>query len=690
MIQAPPITRNPYVGPFSFLAGDENRFFGRSAETSQLLDMIQKKQLTILFGSSGTGKTSLINAKLLPELRRLYFQPIYIRINFSTDDPLETTRKCITRELREWEPNIPDFKPGQTLIEYAACVSVLNGLIKPVIFFDQFEELFTLGSLNDRKKIDEFIRQLGDMVEMRLPEALTSTGALENLVKFSIVLSLRQEWLAFLEDYKNQMPSLLQNRFRLKRFTPSQARQAIMGPANQHDENIISEKAAQIIIRKIGQPSLMWDDNDPDPQIKNISVDPILLSIYCYELFERVKNNLLPSIDEKLVEENAYTTVIRSYYDKKLAGRDHVKALVEDRLLNAAGRRITLPLSKLLEGSTISAKELQLAASETGIIRIYGQGDPRVEIIHDKIAEQVFESRKERHARENEELLNKEAIERRNQAIQAAEKAKKLRKYTVYIFIVSGALILLALVATLIYIESNTQVQSLKKNIANKNATISLKDKTIKEKEAIISLLNDTIGIYSSIRQDLEKNNLNLRLSVSSKDQQITALNQSKTQLEAQVRSLINIRDQYSQTIKILTGNNNQIDSERQNLLRENEDYRERIATLRRENGDITEKLNSSNKQVVYLQKDTDSLQQTNKALQKDISSLRESNSSLSERNSEIQRQVKSLNTENSRLKKETETLKKDLAKCQQINTSPQTQNQQLQTPIDSSKRSKQ
>ncbi|HMG15822.1 MAG TPA: ATP-binding protein, partial [Saprospiraceae bacterium] len=80
---------NPYKGLFQYTSKDEAYFFGREKETIDLMEMIKNNQLVILYGESGTGKTSLINAKLFPELKRKYYFPIYIRLNFLNNvDPL--------------------------------------------------------------------------------------------------------------------------------------------------------------------------------------------------------------------------------------------------------------------------------------------------------------------------------------------------------------------------------------------------------------------------------------------------------------------------------------------------------------------------------------------------------------------------------------------------------------------------
>ena len=74
--------QHPYAGLFPFREEDKDYFFGRDREINALAKLIDKKTLTVLFGKSGVGKTSLLCAGLIPRLRNKYYLPIFLRINF--------------------------------------------------------------------------------------------------------------------------------------------------------------------------------------------------------------------------------------------------------------------------------------------------------------------------------------------------------------------------------------------------------------------------------------------------------------------------------------------------------------------------------------------------------------------------------------------------------------------------------
>ena len=64
---------NPYVGPRPFTAKDRNRFFGRDREARDLIPLVISERLVLFYAQSGAGKSSLINARLIPGLRERNF-----------------------------------------------------------------------------------------------------------------------------------------------------------------------------------------------------------------------------------------------------------------------------------------------------------------------------------------------------------------------------------------------------------------------------------------------------------------------------------------------------------------------------------------------------------------------------------------------------------------------------------------
>ena len=85
-------TQHPWLGLASFTEEVRAYFHGREEEVGELARRVQRKLLTILFGQSGLGKTSLLQAGLFPRLRSHDLLPVLVRLDFSPSaQPLATT-----------------------------------------------------------------------------------------------------------------------------------------------------------------------------------------------------------------------------------------------------------------------------------------------------------------------------------------------------------------------------------------------------------------------------------------------------------------------------------------------------------------------------------------------------------------------------------------------------------------------
>src|SRR5439155_842428 len=76
---------NPWLGLASFTEETRAYFFGRDEEVTELARRVQRKLLTLLFGQSGLGKTSILRAGLVPRLRGERYCPIYVRIDYGRE-----------------------------------------------------------------------------------------------------------------------------------------------------------------------------------------------------------------------------------------------------------------------------------------------------------------------------------------------------------------------------------------------------------------------------------------------------------------------------------------------------------------------------------------------------------------------------------------------------------------------------
>ena len=84
-------SRNPYVGSKPFEENDKDYFFGREREWRDLLARVISRRVVVFYAQSGAGKSSLINARLLPGLRRTGFASLNVgRVSGELADCVES------------------------------------------------------------------------------------------------------------------------------------------------------------------------------------------------------------------------------------------------------------------------------------------------------------------------------------------------------------------------------------------------------------------------------------------------------------------------------------------------------------------------------------------------------------------------------------------------------------------------
>src|SRR5436305_1417986 len=111
---------HPWPGLVSFSEADHSFFFGREREVAELARVIRQKTVTVFFGKSGLGKSSILRAGVSPLLRESEFIPVYIRLNHDeAAPPLEDQVEISIEEVLARE-KIEAAKPvrSQTLWEY--------------------------------------------------------------------------------------------------------------------------------------------------------------------------------------------------------------------------------------------------------------------------------------------------------------------------------------------------------------------------------------------------------------------------------------------------------------------------------------------------------------------------------------------------------------------------------------------
>ncbi len=429
--------RHPWLGLASFTEDTRGFFFGRDEEVAELARRVQRKLLTVLFGQSGLGKTSILRAGLVPRLRGQGYCPIYVRIAYSADapEPGEQIKRAILQTARhsgEWT-QAGVATAGESLWEFLhhrddVLRDESGRTLIPLLIFDQFEEIFTLAQSDEagRARAARFIEDLADLVENRPPRALEAKLEADDSAAerfdfargdYRVLISLREDYLAPLESLKAQMPSVTQNRLRLAPMTGRQALEAVLGPG----KGLVSQEVAEAIVRFVAGGS----------EIANAEVEPSLLSLVCRELNDTRITQGRDEISLDLLA-GSHDTILSNFYERALADQPAaVRRIVEDELLTESGFRENIAEETLRArlAAAGAAPDTLATLVNRRLLRVEERLDMRrVELTHDVLCGVVKASRDVRQEREAREATERMLAEQRERAAAARRALVRARQ----------------------------------------------------------------------------------------------------------------------------------------------------------------------------------------------------------------------------------------------------------------------
>jgi hypothetical protein len=402
-------SEHPWIGLASFKESDREFFAGRGEEIEQLLRLVRRDTLALLYSTSGLGKTSLLQAGLFPALRAKDFLPIIIRLDYLEGAaPLSTqVTDAIIAAAAAAKVDAPQPRQGETLWEYFHREDnhfwgPHTDLITPLLAFDQFEEFFTLGrETADRgRRATEFMSELADLVENRPPAALRDDPARAKKFNFNparlrVLLIMREDYLGDLDYLRPLFRAIGQNRLRLLQMGERQAREVIaLGTP------LLTPGVEDRIVKTVA-------GTRPNGGRAEITVAPALLSLVLQELNERrLKRGSQAKITPDLLDVEQ-DRILQDFYRRALKGfPNSVRIFVEDELVTASGHRNSCALDDALTKPGVTQSVLNELVNRRLLAYEDRHQTRRVELTHDVLIPTIKASR--------------EAAQRRRQRLTAA------------------------------------------------------------------------------------------------------------------------------------------------------------------------------------------------------------------------------------------------------------------------------
>jgi formylglycine-generating enzyme required for sulfatase activity len=231
----------PYRGLQPFTSTESAFFYGRDDEVQSLWEMVQVGSFAAVLGDSGSGKSSLVQAGLIPRLQRDGWavlslnpgrRPLY---NLAAQLAAYSTRKGETTVVDMWEERLMGRADGASTILMTTFAARAGGA-RLLLFVDQFEELFTLAE--DSEERVRFAENLLDLTR-------AAPGRL------ALIVSLRLDFLHTCRSLPGWAELLDRHYLQLPVLSGEKLQAAIEEPARQRGARF-EKRLVSLMMRDAG------------------------------------------------------------------------------------------------------------------------------------------------------------------------------------------------------------------------------------------------------------------------------------------------------------------------------------------------------------------------------------------------------------------------------------------------------
>jgi serine/threonine protein kinase/WD40 repeat protein len=243
--------KTPYPGLFSFSESDSEFFFGREQEVETLIKKIQLLHMMALIGPSGAGKTSFLQAGLIPALPENWGYALM----HPGGAPMANLQQAVAAMLTDDEEGIARIDNFE---EPDTAIWILNRIRRAqtefLLIIDRFEELFTLSSAEAQSRFTEFLGR----------------ATLEANVR--VLLAMRDDFFLFCNEHPSLSP-IFSEPTPMSPLSGASLRRALVQPALKcgykfEDESLVHDILSDVEKERGALPllafaaSLLWEKRD--------------------------------------------------------------------------------------------------------------------------------------------------------------------------------------------------------------------------------------------------------------------------------------------------------------------------------------------------------------------------------------------------------------------------------------------
>jgi WD40 repeat protein len=457
------VAGGPYLGLQPFTEEYAPYFFGRARDTRVLTANLYAGPITVLYGESGVGKTSLLMAAVVPELRRHARDVVVPFGRWQGSSPLLSLKSAciaaVTAQLGSRAPELDSAEPLDVIVD--RCARATGGGL--IVILDQFDEYFVYNP--DPSRAEEFEEQFARTVNRTDVDA-------------SFLISIREDSLSKLDRFQGRIPNLLENTVRLEALSVDAAEEAIRKPLERNNAERrahgkrpigLEDRLVTELIADADQRHGAWQSKSEGRAADGGAgrVDASVLQLLMARLFkEAITTGSLTMDLESYVRLGRAERIAGAHVDDVMAGLELENRAIAARafhyLVTPSGSKIAYSAADLAEqlgaDSSAVAKTLQLLSSGgkfllRAVDTTAGEhGTCKYELFHDTLATQViaWATQFKREERAQQERAEQEAKERATREKLEAE--VRFRKRLGRFYALLGVVLFVAFVVCAVFL----------------------------------------------------------------------------------------------------------------------------------------------------------------------------------------------------------------------------------------------
>lgn len=449
---------SPYRGLTPYTEADAPYFFGRTAEIATITANLEVARLTLFYGPSGVGKSSVLRAGVIYELTQRaqanfaatgVAEQIPVYFNQWASDPLLGLSQTLAQAVAPYLPSpSPNQTAGGTDASGAGAIALLAQLqqwseqtdSELLLVLDQFEEFF------------QYHTQLGSPAQPQPWDPTSFAAQLVQIVNHSalrvhLLLSLREDTLARLDYFQGRIPFLLDNRLSIGHLDRAAGEEAVVKPLerfNQEQQSHYTIEPALVtaVLAQVGsgQVALRKQGGGGRTETSADRIEAPYLQLVLTRLWEQEQATGSTCLRQNTLEQlGGAAAIVHNYLGNTLEAlsiteRDLV-ARFFDRLVTPSGTKIALSLAEMAHYARSEEAEVEQVIHRLQDHRLLRgvqtpTGETQYEIFHDVLGQALldWQTRYQKAQEEQERLAAEQLVHAQAEERRQLEERTQLEK----------------------------------------------------------------------------------------------------------------------------------------------------------------------------------------------------------------------------------------------------------------------